>query len=408
MTSWDLTPEQASMYPAFIWEIGTSAVKRIYNGYMGVQCARGKVYNILFSLWDSCGTTSSAYPCYTNFKKKYWGPSPERPNNVHRRPAPAHPNCIRNCQDCSGAFATGTKCFLQDELTALALPCTGKYEMRVRMTHPQRTHKYSSAIDQHNKEFSVTGAEFTVTYWDLERDMGWVVGAVVLEGVPPSGGFTQIGTFYEFFGGTVAGCELTTDERKHRICTQRVTRELIFHDTPRTLSGWWASAKESAIFPSSSPGSCQLSNSYALRRGLFTSEYSPGTPRENDPVARGFTRTSRRRTLIVPYFSPYVADENGNLPTPAPSPPPTPGPTNSQSTCPTFENNYDYHGNTVHRLTRISSAASCSVSCAERYTGFFSYSPSQKKCWCKKSKAGRRHRGDRVSGVASKACGAQR
>ena len=35
--------------------------------------------------------------------------------------------------------------------------------MRVRMSHPQRTAKYSSAIDKHGKEFSVTGAEFTIT-----------------------------------------------------------------------------------------------------------------------------------------------------------------------------------------------------------------------------------------------------
>ena len=39
MTSWDLTPPDASIYPAFTWEIGTAQTHRIYNGYHGVQSA---------------------------------------------------------------------------------------------------------------------------------------------------------------------------------------------------------------------------------------------------------------------------------------------------------------------------------------------------------------------------------
>jgi hypothetical protein len=287
------------------------------------------------------------------------------------------------------------------------------------MSHPQRTAKYSSAIDKHDKEFSVTGAEFTITYWDIERDLGWVVGVVVLEGVPPTGGFTSISTFYEFYAGRCHGCELTTDEAMSKRCTHRCTREMIFNDAPRSYSGYWATGSKSKYFSGSGGarsveankggvGGCNLNNAYSLRMGMFTSEYGPGTPRSMDPKERGFKDGRKASELVVPYFSPYVPDANGNMPTPVPTTPPTPGPTMSQSTCPTFDNNYDYMGNDAMNLDRISSAGSCSVSCAERMTGYFSYSPSRKKCWCKRSSAGRKPRGDRVSGVASKACGARR
>jgi hypothetical protein len=316
MTAWDLGPETAAMYPAFTWEIGTTQTKRMFNGYMGVQCVYGKLNTVLFSVWDACGTAKAPYPCYTNFGKSSHGPTPQKPHRQHLRPAPQHPNCMRNCQDCGGAKATGTKCMLRDELQALALPCAGKYEMRVRMTHPQRTAKFSSAIDAHTKEYSVTGAEFTVTFHDLEREMGYTVAVVVFGGVPPTGGFTSIGTFYEFYAGSTSGCETTTSESRSNQCTNRVTRELIFNDAPRTLVGATGDTAKESFFPPAKK--CDLNNAYALRRGLVTVEYSPGLPK-----MRGFTYSSSGK-LVVPYSSPYVPDANGNLRTPQPTPGPTP------------------------------------------------------------------------------------
>lgn len=327
MTSWDIGPETLAMYPAFMWQLGLPqrGRHRDANGYLGVQCVRGKLNTVLFSVWDSCFDEQgrAMHACYTGFGKNYYGPTPEHPNRRHERPAPQHPNCMRNCQDCGGAKATGTKCMLRDELTALALPCAGKYEMRMRMTHPQRTAKFSSAIDAHNKEYSVTGAEYTVTFWDRERDLSWVVGVVVFGGLAADSGLTGVTTFYEQYDGSVGGCETTTSESRARQCTNRVTREVIFNDSPRTYVG----AKQDTHNLKDDPTGCDLNNAYALRRGLMTSEYSPGVP-VGTLAQRGYTAFNERnqegggwagKAGVVPYGSPYDPNK-----TPAPTPPPTP------------------------------------------------------------------------------------
>ena len=53
-------------------------------------------------------------------------------------------------------------------------------------------------------------------------------------------------------------------------CTQRLTREMIFNDSPRT----WVEKGGPGRGDLGAPGerSCNLNNAYALRRGLLTSE----------------------------------------------------------------------------------------------------------------------------------------
>jgi len=191
--------------------------------------------------------------------------------------------------------------------------------------------------------------------------------------VGPSGGVVSIGSFYEFYAGKVAGCELTTDERKHRICTQRVTRELIFHDTPRTMSGRWGSASKRHI---NGHGDCGLNNAYALRRGLITSEYSPGAPQGNT-LSRGYGG-SGHDSLEVPHFSPYVPDANGNMPTPPPTifVEPQHGKLWGQ-----YGAGHRKCENTGSSEDRVESQAACQESALRAGTDWYSFSSTPLKCF---------------------------
>merc|ERR1719247_3740651 len=146
MTSWDLPAMTTCIYPAFEWKLGLPQRGKDAQaqGYLGIQCRYGKITGVLWSNWDSCtdlnGGSSGHPACYTNFGKTYHGPTPQNPNRLHNRAAPQHPNCNRNCQDCSGSKATGTKCWIGHEVLGGApdgMPCDGKFELRVRQTHPQ-------------------------------------------------------------------------------------------------------------------------------------------------------------------------------------------------------------------------------------------------------------------------------